>query len=199
MRMPKVRVETQKTEFEIRTTPAKLNIRSTRPKMQIRRAASRMTVDHKLPMFKVDWSAVRTESGLAPPEQMIRKWRDEGKEGALEAIASISVKGDRMMHIENKNDSIGAMRRDYDRERLTREVNIGLIPQNSPKVEWEHGYVNLDWTTPQLDIEWDVGGLEMYVEPHSVEVTIKQYPHVKITVVQEEVQEAAGRKVDRKI
>ncbi|HBU12472.1 MAG TPA: hypothetical protein DEB31_07015 [Clostridiales bacterium] len=80
------------------------------------------------------------------------------------------------------------------------EVNVSSMPQTKPNVQWDPGYVRIEWTTGELIVDWDAEyGPDVTVTPHSVEIRVAGKNEVKITVNEEKVARSRGKKVNRRI
>jgi hypothetical protein len=64
-------------------------------------------------------------------------------------------------------------------------------------IEWEDGYLDITWSNAQMQIEWDREYLPSFsVEPHAVEIYLREKPYIKITVSDEVIAAMYGPHMD---
>ncbi len=63
-------------------------------------------------------------------------------------------------------------------------TNVNPEPQPLPEVTWTPGSLTIEWDIQDLEIDWEgVGKPNISVEPHSVEIFLRNRPSIKITYV----------------
>lgn len=196
--MNSLSIHTQRAAIEIISRPAKMYIENKRPNFRIKRVMPQMKVERKLPSFDIKWEEVRKNSGQLSPFQLGKDYAEKGQRKALDAIRSIVERGDMLKDITDpqalEKVAVSLTVKDMP------ELNIGLMPKERARIEWDPGYCTIEWTDPVLQIEWDKDFRPTIEwEPHSVEVRLKNRPLVKIRVNLEHIPGAVGTKVDKEI
>ncbi|MDL2289328.1 DUF6470 family protein [Clostridia bacterium OttesenSCG-928-F22] len=198
--MDTISIKTTKPVMEIRSEPARLHISNNRPVFRMKNVMPIMRVHRKDPKFRVMWDEVKKKAIPRSPLKYNRDYASRAEMKAMEAIGIIASQYDRLAHIENgPAASIPVVIKDRVQPEQP-ETNFGLIPSEKARIEWEEGEIVIEWTNGDLEIEWDMsGGPTIEVEPHVVEVRIRNHPSVKITVNRDRRKNDVGDKVDKRI
>ena len=200
--IPRIHIEQQAARIGIQTTNAKVEVNSSaRPKMRIVTERPRMEIERKTPSFKVEPQRGRAD------KPALTRYQRATLSAAQQANtprprADITLKADALIpntaaDVLNLtplelNKAIG----DY-----AATTGTGALQQHMPSIEWEAGYVNISWSNAQMQIEWDQGDYlpSFSVEPHSVEIYLREKPYIKITVSDEVIAAMYGPQTDEKI
>lgn len=185
--MPRIHIEKQNAQIGIKTTNAQMQITSNRPKMKLKAPVPQMRADAKQPAFKVDWQRVRSESGLAGPITKSKQLASEGAQQALQYTGEAVNDGNFLARTELGGNRVAALEANRSIADMP-EVNLGSMPQSLPNVQWEPGYIHITWSNTQMQVEWDNEFMPTFsVEPHSVEIYLRNRPYIKITVTEDPV------------
>lgn len=196
--MDTLSISSGRPTLDITTRPAKVYIRNRRPVFRVRRSRPVMHVEKKAPSFKVNWLNVRAQTGIEYSSQISDKYNDEAFKRAMEAISQISRRSKNSMLLENRGNPIAGI----SKERISAAVRLNNAPRRiqNPQMEWDLGYFKVEWTDQQVEIEWDVSSTpEITVEPHVVEIRVRNNPAVRIRVNKDAVRNAVGVRIDKKI
>ncbi|HWR22911.1 MAG TPA: DUF6470 family protein [Feifaniaceae bacterium] len=196
--MNSLSIHTQRAVIEITSRPAKMYIEHKRPHFKIKRIDPQMKIERKMPTFDIKWEDVRRDSGLPSPFQASRDFAAKGKQKVLDAIRSIVERGDILKDTTDpqafEKVAVSVSVKDMP------ELNVGLMPKQKARIEWDPGYCTIEWTDPVLQIEWDKDFRPTIEwEPYAVEVRLRHRPLVKIRVNLEKIPGAIGVKVDQEI
>lgn len=151
--------------------------------MTIKQEPTQMTIDRKPGMLEIDQEQARNEVNLKSPSVLSEDYAEYGRQQALQAIADIAEKGNRMAAIKNKGDAIVQMATEATIKPLP-DFNIAFIPS--------YGSVKLHYTPTELQINWNNGGTEINVipqnpihhyQPGKTEVYVSQWPELTIDVL----------------
>lgn len=185
----RISIEQQLAAIGIKTVNAQLHIATPRPMMTIENQAPEMTVESKKPGFKVNWKKVRAESGLKSPELLSKYMRNNAKQVVYEAISTKVDEGDFFGKLEQPGNRVAQFERRRSLVTSVPELNIGLMPESTPEIEWDKGYLNVSWSRHRLVVEWDSEYMpEFSIDPpHSVEVFLRAKPYCKVSVIEEEI------------
>ncbi len=196
--MNSLSIHTQRAVIEITSRPAKMYIEHKRPNFKIRRSDPKMKIERKMPSFDIKWEDVRKDSGQPSPLQSGKDFAAKGKQKVLDAIRSIVERGDILKDVTDpmafEKVAVSVSVKDMP------ELNVGLMPKEKARIEWDPGYCTIEWTDPVLQIEWDKDFRPTIEwEPYAVEVHLRHRPLVKIRVNLEHIPGAVGAKVDQEI
>ncbi len=196
--MNSLSIHTQRAVIEITSRPAKMYVEHKRPNFKIKRTDPKMRIERKMPSFDIKWEDVRNTSGHASPLQLGKNFAEKGKQKALEAIRSIVERGDVLKDSTDpqalEKVAVSVSVKDMP------ELNVGLMPKQKARIEWDPGYCTIEWTDPVLQIEWDKDFRPTIEwEPYAVEVRLRHRPLVKIRVNLERIPGAVGVKVDQEV
>lgn len=169
-------------QIGIETHRAWMDIRQIPPKAYIEQRPPEVIIDRKLPKVYIDQTQCFAESGLKPVLQLAREFYQDGLKAALEATGRIAEEGTRMVRIEDGGNPIADIA--YERAYREYQYNIVQMPKSRPKIEWDMGYLNIDWKINPAKIEWELytrAQIDLY--PHKVNIYMKQWPHIEIRYV----------------
>jgi len=201
MSIKRLNIDQQLGAIGIRSTPAKMNITLPKMRMDIQTETAQMQIDRKAPSFKVNQKKIRNESGLKDPAELSRIFRNRGRQAALRGARKNKEDGNFLANPKIPGDkSVPRLAKSKAMSRLQKpETNIGLMPQSSPEVVWDKGYMRINWSKHSVVIDWNGDYMpEMTVDPkYSVEVFMRTKPYFRVMV--EEALDSPGRYVDRAI
>lgn len=191
-------IHTERATIEITQRPARMTVESRSPAFSVQSDMPRMEIQTVKPTFDVDWSAVHASSGMASPMQLNDQFTQESRQKALEGIGSIVERGDTLKNVNDPNAitevAVSVSVKD------TPEFNVGLMPQERARIEWDPGSCTIEWSSPVLQIEWDKEFMPVIQwEPYAVEVQLRNRPSVQIRVNLENVPGLRGARVDQQI
>jgi len=170
--------------------------------MKIKTVPPHMQIDSKAPSFKVNRKKINSESGLKSPDEVTTDFRDTGKADALKGaktakddgnfLGELRIPGDRVAKLAH-NKTMGAILK-------KRQANIGLMPKSTPEIEWDRGYMRINWSKHSIVIDWDGDYMpRLKIDPkYSVDVYLRTEPYFKIRVTNEDPN-MPGQYVDESI
>ncbi|MGG3799019.1 DUF6470 family protein [Metabacillus fastidiosus] len=180
--IPQLRIQSTKAQIElqihkpiqeIRQLPADLSVEQPRAELIIERQSGKLTIDQTLAWENLDLKGILKRMDEAAAK---------GYSDALEAIGRIAEEGSELMKIENGGNPIvnQAIRNSY-RETT---YDTGSHPaQFAVKVNYEPGNVTIDWKRNEPIINVNINKAQHEYTQGKVEVTMAQYPSLKIDVV----------------
>jgi len=196
-------IQTSRPTLSITTTNAQLNISNKIRRFSSRRVPPEMKIERKAPSFKVDWRKVWSQSGKKSPEDLALHVRQQARQRVDQYIQKVATNGDYILQVKNyvgtKSDPLAELRW---QEMMSQkpEVNVTSMPETTPDVVWDLGYVKIEWTTGEVQIDWDDEFMpEITVSPHSVEIRIEGRKEIKISLNEDNVPKIRGKKVNKKV
>ncbi len=194
-----LQIEQQRAVIEIKTTNAAVQISTPRPQMRIigGNQPPQMQMEMQDPEFEVDWQRVRSESGLTPVIAKTKEIAGETQQLMLEYTSEAANDGSYLSQIEMGGNRVAQLAKQKTYAEGQTDINLGLMPQSQPNIQWTPGNISINWENSQLEVEWDGEFLpSVTVEPHSVEIFLRDRPYIKITVVESAILSSVGRQVD---
>ena len=202
-RIQKISIDQQIAELGIRSTPAQLNIKQPRMRMKITSETPQMEVVRVAPKFRVNRRKLNADMNISTPGDFTKKFRDEGKTGALRGTKTFVDDGNFLGNTKIKGDRVGKLARSKSMTSALRkkESNIGLMPRNRPEVTWDKGSMSINWSKHSLVIDWDGDYMpQLTIDPkYSIEIFLRTEPHFRITVEEMLDGGSAGRYIDQAI
>ena len=199
----KISIDQQIAEIGVRNVPAQMHITLPRMKMKITSESPQMEIDKKDPAFKVNWRKVRSESGLKPPPEFSYDYRNKGIEGAVKGTKTAADDGNFLGELRIPGDRVAKLAHNKTMSEIIkkRQVNIDLMPKSSPEVEWDKGYMRINWSKHSIVIDWDGEYMpQLTVDPRSsIEIFLRTEPYFRVTVEDWDDPNMTGRYVDRAI
>ena len=203
--MPGIRsitIEQQLAEIGVHRTPAQMHIERPQMEMNIKTEQPQMEIDRKSPSFKVNRKKINAESGLKPSPEFTKEFRDKGRTGALRSAKTAVEDGNFLGDLRKPGDRVGRLARNKTMAAILKkkEMNIGLMPKSQPEVEWDKGYMRINWSKHSIVIDWDGEYMpKVTINPkHSIEIYLRTEPYFRI-IVNEEDTSTSGRLVDKAI
>lgn len=186
-------IHTERAQLEIHSVPAKVTISNTRPTFVINRTKPEMRIERQMPQFKVEYEEVAVTDAQLEALELSRQFgggtANKGQTKSTEALKTI-LDGKAVKEIVTKSNTLAKPREAHKRRATEKRANL----------HWDTGVFEVNWTKPQIDIEWDIGsGPVVEVEPHYVEIHLKQHPSVVIRVDSEKLRNGVGDRVDEKV
>ena len=199
----KINIDQQLAELGVRTTPAKMHITTPRMEMSISTENPHMEIDRQAPKFKVNRKKINSESGLKSPSEITMAYRDAGKKGALKGTKTAVEDGNFLGELRNPGDRVAKLSHNKAMAAIAkrRQSNIGLMPKSKAEVEWERGYMRINWSKHSIVIDWDGEYMpQLTIDPKSsIEVYLRTEPYFRITVDNVVDPFMPGKIVDRAI
>ena len=197
----RIKIDQQAAEIGINNTPARMNISMPKVQMRVRTEAAQMDVDRQAPTFRVNRKKINNESGLKAPLALAKDFSNEGRRAALRGIGQNSKDGDFLANPDIPGEqAVPRLAKSKAMSRLAakKEINIGLMPQSSPEIQWDKGHMRINWSRHSVVIDWEGDYLpEMTVDPrHSVEVFLRTQPYFRVMVEESLESGRPGKYID---
>ena len=200
--IPQITIEQQLAEIGVRKTPAQMHIEQQQMEMSIKTESPKMDIERKNPSFKVNRKKINSESGLKSSQELSKESRDRGKAAALRGAKNAVNDGNFLGDVKKPGDRVGRLARNKTMSAILKkkEMNIGLMPKSSPEVEWDKGYMRINWSKHSIVIDWDGEYMpKVTIDPkYSIEIYLRTEPYFRI-LVETEDPSIPGRLVDRAI
>ena len=204
--MPGIRsitIEQQLAEIGVHRTPAQMHIERQQMEMKITTEQPHMDIERKNPTFKVNRKKINSESGLKPPDVLSKEIRENGKEMAQRGMKTAVEDGNFLGDVKKPGDRVGMLARQKAMNAILKkkEMNIGLMPKSIPEIEWDRGYMRINWSKHSIVIDWDGDYMPVVtIDPkHSIEIYLRTEPYFRITVNEAEDPSTPGSLVNKAV
>lgn len=180
----RILIEQQYATIGVNVTPAQMNITMPRMQMTVESQTPQMTVERQMPQFKVNWTKVRSESGLKTPSEVSKDISFEARKAVGDFMTNSADDSNYISSVDKPGNRIAQV---YRRKSLSQdrvEVNIGTMPQSLPEVEWTPGSIDVSWSDHQLEVSWEGTCMpEVVIDPpFSIEIYLRDKPYIRIVV-----------------
>jgi len=200
----RINIDQQFAQIGVRNSQARMQISSSRENIRIQNQRPQLEVDTQIPTFRVPRQRINNESGLSGPLSLAKKFRDKGKQTALNAARTYSADGDFIANPNIPGDKSIPMLAGNKMKRYlgTREGNIGLMPSSPPSLDWDKGYININFSRHNIAVDWSGSTMaNVSVDTgYPVEVSLSGQPSFRISSVEPAVtNRTLGRYIDRSV
>ena len=199
----RITIEQQLAEVGVRITPAEVHIERPHMQMKITTESPEMEIESQAPSFRINRRKINSESGLKSPLELARVYRDNGREGAYRGARTAKEDGNFLGDLKKPGDRVAKLAHSKSMSAIMKkkQTNLGLMPKSIPEVEWERGYMRINWSKHSIVIDWDGEYMpKLTVDPkYSIEVFLRTEPYFRIMVEEVMDPNMPGRIVDRAI
>ena len=197
--IPQITIDQQLAEIGVRRTPAQMHIEQQQMEMSIKTEAPHMDIERKNPSFKVSRKKIHSDSGLKSSQELSKETRDRGKAAALRASKTAINGGD----AKKPGAKIAKPARSKPISPMVKkkESNIGMMSKGRPEVEWDKGYMHINWSKHSIVIDWDGEYMpKVTIDPkYSIEIYLRTEPYFRVRVTEGGNSGITGRLVDKAI
>ena len=196
-------IDQQLAEIGLKVSHAKMRIDIPRMQMKITTELPQMEIEWKAPSFKVNRKKINNESGLKAPLEISREYRDKGLAAALKSAKTAGEEGDFLGDLRIRGSRMAKLSRSKTMASATRkkQLELELMPKSSPEVEWDKGYMRINWSKHSIVIDWDGDYMpQLTIDPkYAVEIFMRTEPYFQVTVENTADPNSPGKYVDRAI
>ena len=199
----RITIDQQLAEVGVRVTPAELHIEKPSLQMKITTESPHMEIERQAPRFRINRKRINHESGLKAPSGVTNAFRDAGRTGAMKGAKNAKDEGNFLGDLRQPGNRVAKLAHNKTLSAIARrkQTNLGLMPKSIPEVEWDRGYLRINWSKHSIVIDWDGDYMpELTVDPkYSIEVFLRTEPYFRIRIEDVTDPNMPGRIVDRAI
>ncbi|MDC3412227.1 DUF6470 family protein [Aquibacillus sp. 3ASR75-11] len=180
MKLPQIRIQTQMAKIQLNRTQGEQTIEQPKAIQSIQQPKAEMIIERTPSQLQIDQTEAWEDMDLKSVSKRIAEAAQLGQQDWLAGIARVSRQGDQLMKIENGGNPIAsqAMENGFDPQK---EFNIGWIPSaGSVKINYIPTEVKINVEPQKPIIKTQMQKPITNYQPGKVEVSLKQYPDVKI-------------------
>jgi hypothetical protein len=180
MQLPQIRLQSTFAQTEINTYEDKLEIKQPKAELNIQQPLAELDINRTPSKLTIDQTKAREDMDLKNITKRIEEFAQQGYQDWLSGIARVSQDGDELMMIENGGHSIADQAK-RNTESPMLDFNIGWIPSaGGVRIGYDPGKVDINWKVNKPIIESRINKPILNYTPGKVEVSIKEYPSLKI-------------------
>ena len=178
--MIRLNISQQPIKLDYTIQNAKLSLQSTPPQLEIRTTPAQLDIRQPRGELTIDSTPCRDSIGLRNNEGFARDNAQLGKRTVLETIARISQEGDRMAHIERKENAIAEIAADSN---ISSARDLVWAHIDSPSINYQTNPPIVNYTAGTLNYTFQRGTFHGDYQPGSVDIRVVQYPSLQISTV----------------
>jgi hypothetical protein len=159
-----------------------MDIKQAGPKVYIEQRAPELKIERQSPRVYIDQTECFAESGLKPALRLASDFYKDSLQAAYEAIGRIAEEGRRLAAIDKGGNPIA----DIAYEKLWRNYQVIMVqmPKSKPHIEWDMGYLNINWKPNPPKIDWETHTMaEINASRHRVNIYMKQWPSIEMEYI----------------
>ncbi len=200
-------IQTSRPYLDITTTRARIDITNKIRRFSAKRTPPQMKIERQAASYKVDWSQVWARSRRNTSVNMKKYNAQAVRQRTEQPMAQVQRHANsanaNVMYTENYRGSSTASLTQPSLQDIMdsgMELNLASLADSKPNVQFDPGYMKVEWTSGELQIEWDDDFMpEITVTPHSVEIRLAGHKEVKIAVDEQRVAHNGGKKVNKRV
>ncbi|MDR0491349.1 MAG: DUF6470 family protein [Oscillospiraceae bacterium] len=196
-------IDQKRAELGVKVTRAQMHISTPKPKMKITYEDPEMIIERQAPTFRVNRRKINAETGLKSPMELTYDFRNDGREGAFNAAKVAVEDGNFLGNVKDSGDRVARLAQNKAMASILkkRQVNVGLMPKEKAEIQWDKGYMRVNWTKHSISIDCEGEYMpQMTVDPpYSIEVYLRTKPYFRIVVQEAEDPNKPGSRVNEEI
>jgi hypothetical protein len=180
MQLPQIRLQSTFAQTAITTYKSMLEIEQPKPELSIQQLPTDLDIKKTPSKLTIDQTKAREDVDLKHISRRIEEAAQRGYQDWLSGLVRVSQDGDELMMIESGGHPIAAQAK-RNSESPILEFNIGWIPSvGGVKINYDPGKVDIKWQVNKPIIESTTNKPLINYTPGKVEISLKQYPSLKI-------------------
>lgn len=175
-----IKITTIPISYELKINEARLERRSGTAELEISRDQGGMNIKSRPIKVKLDTFEARN-SYVPTTSRAIAQAAQDGKTAAYEATANFAKEGQLML--KTKIGEGGETLNQIFAQRTaapTGEFQLDFIPKTGANINWEDSSLLIEYQMDKLNFDWKIGKGEVQFVPGDIELSVSQYPDVKI-------------------
>lgn len=211
--MDAIRTQDTRPVLEITTQNAQMHITNSKPRVRIRTERPVMRVDRQQATLKVNRQELRKQMNDTLGADVPPAFLAKAERRAMDALENLpaGIPGQQKQAAPQQGNAADAMFTPATTAQAaptptsTTASNangaaVSAPAVEQPQVQWGAGQLTLEWQDFMLEIDWeDMGGPQIEVEPHSIEVRVVDQPIVRFKVDSRKVARDVGKQVDQSV
>ena len=180
MDMPRLNIDIQNAEYELKITKPKMKISGQKANYKIDKKAHKFTISNKAAKLTIDnYPAFSQLDSMKKPMDMLKKYASLGKQAGMAATSKFVREGDRMAAIENGGNAIVEIEAGKMYQGANKSINIEHFPKNRIKISVEKGYSKGNYTPGNIKT---IASSNLKIEAEMGDVTGKVTKRAKVNI-----------------
>ncbi len=171
----KLGIQQQRPNIEVEQHLAEVEIKQKKPEMEIIKSKGKLTIDQSEAFADADLKPILTRN---------KEWAEQAKQAIQQDIANKTKEGQRLMGIENDNNTIPQMAKDQTTP-TQKSSNIKFIPETAEKVKFQYTPSEIDIKIKQHEttVEANIKSPTITYHPWDLTIYLKQKPSISFKIV----------------
>lgn len=183
MRFPQLQMESQRGRISIEQNPAKIEIRQARATQTIEQPSAEMNIRTTKGKMHIDQSQAWEDRLLMSTIRLNEMHAQEGMQAIQEGTARRAEQGAQLLKIEQGGNIIAEQAIENGHPQM-KQLSIKYVPSPfSVKLNYEPGELEIDFQPRKPVIDVQINKPELSFERGPVNISMAQYPHLEISVV----------------
>jgi len=183
MKFPQLQMESQRGRIRIEQTPANIEIRQARATQTIEQPSAEMNIRTTKGKMHIDQSQAWEDRLLMSTIRLNEIHAQEGMQAIKEGTARRAEQGAQLIKIENDVNMIAEQARENGHPQM-KQLSIKYVPSPfSVKLDYEPGELEINFQPRKPVIDVQINKPELLFERGSVNISMAQYPHLEISVI----------------
>lgn len=182
-----LKITTIPISYELKVNNARLERKSGSAQMEISRDAGRMQIRSKPIKVRIDTFEARN-SVVPTTKTAIYNSAEKGKQAAYQATAQFAQEGQIMLKTQI-GEGGEALQQIFDQRNAlpTGQFELGFIPKTGANLNWDSNELSIEYQMDKLNFDWKIDKGSVEFIPGDIELSISQYPDVRIEYVGEPI------------
>ena len=181
-----ITIDQQLAEIGVRRTPAQMHIEQQQMEMKITTEQPHMNIERKNPSFKVIRKKANIGTSMKSSQDISKDYRDKGRSDSLRSAKSVAHSKNSDDEVKKFGSKVGRLARNTTMSTMIkkREAGHASMSKGSPEVEWDKGYMRINWSKHSIVIDWDGEYMpKVTIDPkYSIEIYLRTEPYFRIIV-----------------
>lgn len=183
MKFPQLQMESQRGRISIEQTPAKIEIRQPKARQSIEQPKAEMSIRTTKGKMHIDQSQAWEERMLMSTIRLNEMHAQEGMQAVKEGTARRAEQGAQLIKIEQDVNVIAEQAIENGHPQM-KQLSIKYVPSPfAVKLNYEPGELDINFEPRKPIIDVQINKPEITFERGTVNISMAQYPHLEISVV----------------
>lgn len=178
--MQLINITTVPISIELKSSGAQLQrvSGSSIPELNISREKGGLKISSDPIRLKLDTYESKKSMGQLPPKDIVPQAAEKGLKIAYQATVRYVNEGNQLSDTTADQNPIPNIAKQYFNRDI--ETMLSFIPSVGPDISWDGGTINIQYTTDELNIDWQSQRPQFEFVPPTIELSLKERPQVII-------------------
>ncbi|ACB85800.1 DUF6470 family protein [Natranaerobius thermophilus] len=167
-------------KLQLQSSPMDSGVDASRREFQMDKQKRQFELSTEDPRVEIDSKHVWEDYGRYDIVSLRAKSAQEGMETAHETIGRISAWGDQLQRIEDGGNPIIEQLEEHIWPE--KEINVALVPENPPEINFVEGEVDLDYSPEEVEINLEDIARRVYINSGNLNIDVNPEPRIDFRV-----------------